>query len=433
MFDLTPPGWPVAAAAFAAMVAAAGWATPAGHRHRRIVFPAALALAALVRWNWPLGGVPIATLAMAGVDTPIAMSARLFGSPFLVVLMAVAGVALSDLLARDRLVIASLALLVVAPIGGHLAGATVDRVTTIDVALVQGGGPQNTRADVCQNLGVFTRHMEASRTIDRDVDLVLWPEDVVHPVPDGTTSARCDLLGRTTALEELQDLAVALDATLVTGWFERAEDGTANLNYSLVIDRHGEPGDRFEKVRLVPFGEYVPFRSFVENFSDELPARDVRAGTEPAVLDTDLGPLGVAISWEVFFDSRARDAIGNGGQVLLNPTNGSSYWLTIVQSQQVASSRLRALETDRWVLQVAPTGFSAVVSPDGTVRDRTGVSEQAVLYDTIELRTGRTPAVVLGVWPVLLASLAVVGLAHRGSASAHLRDRARALRSRSTT
>ena len=59
--------------------------------------------------------------------------------------------------------------------------------------------------------------------------------------------------------------------------------------------------------------------------------------------------------------------MADGAELVVNPTNGSSYWLSIVQTQQVASSRLRALETDRWVLQVAPTGFSAVVTPDGRV------------------------------------------------------------------
>ena len=134
----------------------------------------------------------------------------------------------------------------------------------------------------------------------------------------------------------------------------------------------------------------------------------MQPGSDPAVLESPLGPLGVAISWEIFFDDRARDAIGNGGQVLLNPTNGSSYWLTIIQSQQVAASRLRALETGRWVLQAAPTGFSAVIDPGGEVLERSGVSEQRVLYATAELRSGRTPAVALGIWPMLAGSLAAL-------------------------
>src|SRR5690606_1903756 len=85
-----------------------------------------------------------------------------------------------------------------------------------------------------------------------------------------------------------------------------------------------------------------------------------------------------------------------GGEVVLNPTNGASYWLTMVQTQQVASSRLRALETGRWVLQAAPTGFTAVVDPDGQVLERTRISEQAVIVATVERRTGDTWAVVLG-------------------------------------
>ena len=95
--------------------------------------------------------------------------------------------------------------------------------------------------------------------------------------------------------------------------------------------------------------------------------------------------LAVMISWEVFFGGRARDGVSHGGTLLLNPTNGSSYTGTILQTQQVASSRLRALENGRWVAQVAPTGFSAFVTPSGDVLERTGISEQAVRYHTVTL------------------------------------------------
>ncbi len=83
------------------------------------------------------------------------------------------------------------------------------------------------------------------------------------------------------------------------------------------------------------------------------------------------------ISWEVFFGDRGRAAADS--DVLLNPTNGASYTGTILQTQQVASSRLRAVETGRWVVQVSPTGFSAFISPDGDVFQRTGVSERRVI------------------------------------------------------
>ena len=263
--------------------------------------------------------------------------------------------------------------------------------------------------------GVFVprveeRHVAATERIadDESVDLILWPEDVVHPVDDRiATPARCDqpLLRADEALTELQRLAAEKGATIVSGWFEPADDGSANENYSVITTADGLQGDRYDKVRLVPFGEFVPLRSFLENFSDELPGRDVRAGTHPAVLDSEFGPLGISISWEIFFDYRARDAMNHGGQVLLNPTNGSSYWLTIVQTQQVASSRLRAIENDRGVLQAAPTGFSAVIGSDGQVRQRTAVSEQALLRQAVPLREGRTLATVVGPWPMLALAL----------------------------
>jgi len=142
--------------------------------------------------------------------------------------------------------------------------------------------------------------------------------------------------------------------------------------------------------------------------SGDLPSRDLLPGAGPAVLDTSVGRLGVSISWEVFFEHRTRDAARDGAQVLLNPTNGASYWLTIVQSQQIASSRLRALETGRWLLQAAPTGFSAVIDAQGRVLERSGVSEQAVLHATVELREGDTWATRFGPWPLLAMALGLL-------------------------
>ena len=94
--------------------------------------------------------------------------------------------------------------------------------------------------------------------------------------------------------------------------------------------------------------------------------------------------------------------------MIVNPTNGASYTGTIVQTQQVASSRLRALETGRWVVQAAPTGFTAVVNSDGEVLQRTSVSEQRVLYDSIELRDGFTWYTNLGDAPFIVALIVLL-------------------------
>ena len=426
MADLTLVGWPLALIGFAAMHAVAGALVPPDQR-RWAAFPAAFALAELLRWTWPFGGVPLATMAMAQVSSPLGPAARIGGPLLLTALTAVGGVTLAAVMvARLRPAAVGAAVLVAAWLAAFAApgsepidiDGTPDDDAGITVAAVQGGGPQNTRADVCEQRAVFERHLNTTlQQVSTPVDLVVWPEDVVHPSPDtAVTPARCDqpLLTDSEARTALSDLARHLDTVLVVGFFERTADREANRNYAAAYNLEGVPVDTYDKVQLVPFGEYVPLRSSAERFSDELPARDVRPGPsdEPAVLETPLGPLGVAISWEIFFDHRARSAVGDGGgRVLLNPTNGSSYWLTVVQAQQIASSRLRAIETDRWVVQAAPTGFSAVITPEGDVIERTGISESRVVQTTVELRHGDTLAVRLGAWPVAVAAVLTLSLA----------------------
>ena len=179
--------------------------------------------------------------------------------------------------------------------------------------------------------------------------------------------------------------AIAAEASRLDTPFAVGVTEDPRINSQIMVAADGEIVDQYVKVRRVPFGEYVPLRGILEAVGAPIDrvGRDAEAGTEPAVLDLPDGtPLSVVISWEVFFAGRAREGVKLGGEAILNPTNGASYTGTIVQSQQVASSRLRAIENGRWVVQAAPTGFTAIVDADGNVRQRTAVSEQRVLYDT---------------------------------------------------
>ncbi|MDH3752584.1 MAG: apolipoprotein N-acyltransferase [Acidimicrobiia bacterium] len=401
MWALTAPGYLVVGPLFAAALGAAAMAVPANSR-RPVALVGVIVVWEVARWSFPFGGVPLATLAMSQVNSPLAPTVRLLGPLLLVALTVAVGIGAS--LAVDRrwvataiasgLVVGFVALAAVAPDG--------TAVGEIDVALVQGGGPQGTRAINTSAEEVYQRHLAATELVEAPVDLVVWPENVID------IDRR---LEETPKFAELQALAVRLDAHLVVGVTEDVSDD-AFVNSSVLISPAGVSVDRYEKVIRVPFGEYVPFRAVIEPFApDYLPARDARAGDTDAVLDSDIGVFGVSISWEIFFDTSVRAAVRDGAQVVLNPTNGSSYWLTIVQTQQVASSQLRALETGRYVLQAAPTGFTAIITPDGDVIDRTGVSERAVVQGTIELRDGETLAVRLGRWPMVLAAVALIGLA----------------------
>jgi len=402
MRALTLPGYVIASATYAGFLAAGTIVAPRGPG-RFVALPAGIMLAEWVRWRWPFGGVPLSNLAVGQVAGPLAPVLRLGGALLLVGVTITAGLALAAAWKRRPRLAAALAgavgavvvLAVLAP-GGTGTG------TVLDVAVVQGGGPQGTRAIDTEPGIVLARHLAASEELgpDDDLDLVVWPEDVVDvPRLDGSPEER-----------SLRALARRTGATFVAGVVE--DDGDDGFrNWAVAYAPDGSEADRYEKVERVPFGEWVPFRPLLESVAGgALPQRDARIGRTRAVLETPAGLLGTSISWEVFFGERARDAIGAGGRLLLNPTNGASYEGTQVQTQQVASSRMRAIETDRWVLQAAPTGLSAVVEPDGDVRQRTGVSERAILFDTVELRRGETPYVRFGDAPAALYAAACAGL-----------------------
>ena len=420
MLDLTPPGWVLAGLLHAAFFGLAAALVPAG-RGRRIGLVGSFTLAEFIRWSVPFGGVPLATIPMGQANGPLAPVVRVAGSLLLVAVVVAIGMSLSALVDARRgdrrslreavagvgAVLLVVILTAIAPTG-HVVGS-------LDLAAVQGGGPQRTRASPTGAAVVFTNQIEASQLVTRPVDLVLWPENVVNPAPLPTTGIRrADRLYADEAELALAAEAQRLDAVLVPGWFHRSpSDPKANVNYSTAIEPDGTVVDRYDKVRTVPFGEYVPLRWMIEPMAGGmLPARDLRPGTGDAVLETSVGRLGVTISWEVFFDHRTRAPVLGGAQIMLNPTNGASYWLTQVQTQQIASSRLRALETGRWMIQAAPTGFSAIINAEGRLLERTGVGEQAVIHGTVELREGLTWATRLGPVPMLVLSVLLVTAGH---------------------
>ncbi|CAB4553362.1 unannotated protein [freshwater metagenome] len=406
MVDLTAPGYLIAIVVFSLYVGIAGLAVPGRSSSawvRWLALPAAFTLAEAARCTFPFGGVPLATTAMGQASAPLGQIARVLCAVGVTFAVAVIGVALSAAWERRHVVGAAALAGVIALWLAAIVAPSGSDIRAINAAVVQGGGPQGTRATETDPRDVFDRHIEASSLITTPVDLVVWPENVVA-VDAPIASARENA--------ELSALAKDLNTTLVAGVTEDL-DSSSFANASIVYLPDGSTGERYDKVRRVPFGEYVPLRWLIESVAGTntgIPVREARAGTEPAIVRTPAGDLAIAISWEIFFTNRGRDGVLQGGQILLNPTNGSSYWLTQVQTQQVASSQLRAIETGRWVLQAAPTGFSAIVNPSGDVLERTSISEQAVLQQDVMLRSGDTIATVIGPMPVIWFSAILLAL-----------------------
>jgi apolipoprotein N-acyltransferase len=409
MWGLTAPGYVLGVLlGWGPMVGAVGAVVP-GDRRRLLALPAAVILFEWFHSHAPFGGVPLSMLAMSQTRGPMLPVATVAGSLVLSGTVAVLGVALY-LAVVERHWRAPLALVVCCGLlvgAGALWPAGPD-AGVVRAAVVQGGGPQGTRFTSEEAPLVFERHLAATRSIDadRDLDLVLWPENAINV--DG--AFRDSPWG-----PQLSAEAERLGATIVVGIVEDApEDPDAFLNYVLAFEPDGSVGARYDKERRVPFGEYVPLRPLFEPFAaGVLPPRDQVPGDGDATIDTEAGPFAVAISWEIFFSRRVREGVREGGEVVLNPTNGSSYWLTQVQTQQLATSALRAAESRRWVLQAAPTGFSAVFDERGRILDQTSISEAEALYAEVPRLSGTTPAQRFGDLPALLAAAAALLLVGR--------------------
>jgi apolipoprotein N-acyltransferase len=400
VIEFSPPGWVLAAIIESAFFALGCAVVPPG-RWSALGLPGGLVLAEALRGVWPWGGVPIATVAQTQVGGPLATIGRLAGPLAIAATVGIAGVALERAARRRWATGAGAALLAGAVLVAAAAAPDGRTVGTLDVAVVQGGGPRGERSSPAAGGRTFEAHMEASQQVTPGLDLVLWPEDVVDvrgPVLESEEGAR------------VQALAVQLGTTLAVGVVEGYRDHFDNATVALGPD--GEQVDRYDKVQRVPFGEFIPFRSVVEEVTDvsDVP-RDASVGEGPGLLEVEPANASVLISYEVFFSRLAGEAVRAGGEVLLAPTNASSYPTTQMPALEVAAARLRAIETGRTVLQAAPTGFSGFIGPDGTVRELTDLGAQEVLEARVERRTGLTLYTRMGDGPLVVGSLVALALA----------------------
>ena len=358
--------------------------------------PATLVALEAVRSRFPFGGFPLPGIALGQLDGPFAGAAPLGGSLLVVALTTGAGAALPGVVLSSRRVraLVPVTAAVVSSVAGVLLAAPAgDSAGSLRAVLVQGGGPRGIPAVVSDADAVTERQFRLSEDLPDGLDLVLWPESslgVTGPIAEADEGRRVAELARRTG------------ATVVAGLSESYPSGFRNA--AVAWDPSGRIVDRYEKVHRVPFGEYIPARALFERLSDmtALVPRDAIPGRGPGLLDTAAGPLGVVISYEVFFSDRVRDAVTDGGQIVLVPTNAASYTTEEVPATEVAAARMRAVEFDRAVLQAAPTGYTAVVSPGGEVVTRGGLGTPEVLGATVPLRTGMTPYARTGDLPVLL-------------------------------
>ncbi|MCU1537309.1 MAG: apolipoprotein N-acyltransferase [Humibacillus sp.] len=401
-----------------------GWLSAAGR-----VRPLALALVWVVteglRGRTPYGGFPWLKLAFSQAGGPFGPLVALGGAPFVAFALALTGGLLALAAVRvaerratpagmpwDRVAVPAVAALVLGLSG--LAVPLPTDGTSAQFLGVQGNVPKAGLDFNSQRRAVLDNHVAATWQAQADIeagraptpDLVVWPENASDIDPVRNADARDEILATVTRLGR----------PLVVGGLLEEPPGRLS-NVSLLY----EPGKgltaRYTKQHPVPFAEYIPNRAFFRQFSSEvdLVRNDFVAGTSVGVFDVTGTKgqqirAGVAICFEVAYDDLMRDAVLAGANVLLVQTNNATFGFTAESPQQLAISRVRAMELGRSVVHVSTVGQSALISPDGTAQQVTSLFTQAVVRGELPLRDSLTLATRLGPAPEWLAALGLLVL-----------------------
>ncbi len=421
--------WSALTVACALFYAVLGAVLPRLQRARWRLAPLAVATGWVAleaaRARFPFEGFPWGRLAFSQADAPTLGLAALGGSPAVTFGVALSGALLaSAVLALLRLPAPAGAargvprlrpavLFAVAAVAVAASGALVPRPTaaqdgTSSVAAVQGNVPEAGLEFNAERRAVLDNHARATEALARAVeagtarqpDVVLWPENSsdIDPYENPDAAAVIERAARDVGAPLLVGAVLDGPGRYVsnTGLVVTPEDGLAGAR--------DDDARHYVKQRPAPFGEYMPYRSFFRVFSDkvDLISRDFAHGDHVGLLRMGGVPVGDVICFEVAFDDTVRDSVRAGAQFLVVQTNNATFGYSDEAVQQLAMSRLRAVESGRAVVQISTVGVSAIISPDGVAHEESSLFTTDVLTGEVPLRSARTIATRVGDAPELV-------------------------------
>ncbi|MFI9262039.1 apolipoprotein N-acyltransferase [Streptomyces sioyaensis] len=369
----------------------------------------------------PFGGFPWGRLAFAHTGSPFTPLAALGGAPLVTFAVALAAALIAGCAATlwglrgngtlRRAVPAFEAFGLAAAV--TLAGLAVPVPTTADdtadIAIVQGNVQQAGMDFLGRPMKILDNHASATEKLAADIkagrakkpNLVIWPEN----------SSDLDPFQYPQAYDRIDRAVKAIGVPVLVGALvDHPSKRGYVFNEGIVWDPKKGPGASYTKQHPVPFGEYVPFREQLSKIITRFQRvpRDFYPGNHTGVLQLGPARLGDVICFEVAYDEIVHDTVDAGARALIIQTNNATYGRTGQPEQQLAMSKLRAVEHGRAVVTAATSGISAVVAPDGTVTHRIPEFTQGVVSARIPLRDETTLADRVGAAPEW--ALAIVGL-----------------------
>ncbi|MFF3751747.1 apolipoprotein N-acyltransferase [Streptomyces sp. NPDC002018] len=378
-----------------------------------------------VRARVPFGGFPWGKIAFGQADSVFLPLAAVGGTPVLGFAVALCGFGLYEAVRQvlayrrtgtvPRRAAAVAALAVLAPVTAALAALPlVDDSAedgTATVAAVQGNVPRAGLEFNAQRRAVLDNHVRRTLQLAADVkagkeprpDFVLWPENSSDIDPYRNADAR----------DVIDQAARAIGVPISVGAVVTPDTGPLR-NTQILWDPERGPTVTYDKRQIQPFGEYLPLRSLVRMISPgyaDMVRRDFGRGGEPGVFDLAGTDVGLATCYEAAFDWAVRDTVSHGAQLISVPSNNATFGRSEMTYQQLAMSRVRAVEHSRTVVVPVTSGVSAIIQPDGRIIRKSGMFTPDALVAKVPLRSSLTPATRLGTLPEgLLVAVAVGGL-----------------------
>ncbi|WP_328935279.1 MULTISPECIES: apolipoprotein N-acyltransferase [unclassified Streptomyces] len=375
-----------------------------------------------VRARVPFHGFPWGKIAFGQADGVFLPLAAVGGTPVLGFAVVLCGFGLYEVVRlalesrRTRVVrrsAATVALLSVAvPVVGALAarGLVSDRAEdgTTTVAVIQGNVPRAGLEFNAQRRAVLDYHVKETLRLAAKVkagkvakpDVVLWPEN----------SSDVDPFADAQAYTDIDEAAKAIGAPIsVGGVVER--DGKL-YNEQILWDPVKGPTDTYDKRQIQPFGEYLPMRSLLGAINKNwttMVRQDFSRGTKPGVFTMNGAKIGLVTCYEAAFDWAVRSEVTDGAQLISVPSNNATFDRSEMTYQQLAMSRVRAVEHSRTVTVPVTSGVSAIIMPDGKITQKTGMFVADSLVQKVPLRSSETPATKLGILPEMALVLIAAG------------------------
>ncbi len=334
----------------------------------------------------------------------VLQSVNLFGSYFItfIVLLvnALFGFAIMNEKFRKRLVLLAVCIFAANYIYGALRLAVMserlDSTEKITAVALQGNIPSKDKWG-----------KSASETVDLYISLAeqamleikekQYDGDAIFVIPE--TAFPFTLKETSKNAQKVKSFSVENGVSFAVGAFSQESDGSANSVFMFTPD--GKISGPYKKQKLVPFGEYLPYRPIFETFLPVLTeinilSEDIVAGTDSTVLNTPAGNAGVLICYESIFPPLCRQSVINGAEVILISTNDSWFGSSSALRHHEMNAVIRAIENNVPVIRAANTGISAIIRPDGKIVAEVGADKCGYALLEVPKGTGTTIYTKLG-------------------------------------